>query len=71
MEGTEYQLIISLICLAIILSVTALYYHVHTFEFVSFYDYTYVRDNPCIGEGITSGSIKWALTSYLVIAYKL
>lgn len=34
------------------------------YEFVSFDDYTYVRDNPHVQAGLTRASLRWALTSF-------
>jgi tetratricopeptide (TPR) repeat protein len=52
-----------LVCLALVLVTFAVFYQVHTFEFVNYDDPLYVYGNLNIQQGITLKSIKWAFTS--------
>lgn len=44
-------------------SIIAVYWQVREFEFISFDDYMYIRDNPHIRQGLTFENIKWAFTA--------
>lgn len=45
------------------ISILSIYWQVRTFDFISFDDYMYVRDNPHVRQGITLENIRWAFTS--------
>jgi tetratricopeptide (TPR) repeat protein len=51
------------ICLALLAASFAVYAPVRHFDFVNFDDPEYVRDNPHVRAGLTSGSLAWAFTS--------
>jgi tetratricopeptide (TPR) repeat protein len=44
-------------------SILSVYWQVLTFDFISFDDYMYVRDNPIVRQGITFEGIKWAFAT--------
>jgi hypothetical protein len=52
-----------LICLGLAAATFAVYYQVHSFQFVTFDDPGYVYNNPNVQAGVTINSIKWALTT--------
>jgi tetratricopeptide (TPR) repeat protein len=58
---TRYRSI--LISLALALVTFAVFYQVHSFEFINYDDNVYVYENPHIQTGITSESVKWAFSS--------
>ena len=45
------------------LSILSVYYQVRDFEFITFDDPKYIRDNPIVGQGITRDSVRWAFLS--------
>ncbi len=51
------------ICLALALAVGAVYYQVHSFDFISYDDGEYVYNNINIQIGLTYNAIKWAFTT--------
>jgi tetratricopeptide (TPR) repeat protein len=51
------------ICAALSVLTLAIYYQVHTFDFVSYDDPNYVYRNLHVQAGITVGSVDWALTA--------
>jgi tetratricopeptide (TPR) repeat protein len=51
-----------LFCVLLALSVFAVYWQVSSFDFVSFDDPMYVKDNPIVRHGLTLEGIKWAFT---------
>jgi protein O-mannosyl-transferase len=53
----------ALIIVFLTISILVVYWQVRTFEFISFDDYLYVRDNPHIIQGLSLTNIKWAITS--------
>jgi Flp pilus assembly protein TadD len=52
-----------LICLALTVTTTAVFYQVCTYDFVNYDDNIYVYDNPNIQAGITLKAVKWAFTT--------
>jgi len=44
-------------------SILSVYWQVRAFDFISFDDYMYVRDNPIVRQGLTLEGIKWAATT--------
>ncbi len=52
-----------LICLTLILITFAVFYQVHSFEFINYDDPVYVYQNPNIQAGITLKAVKWAFLS--------
>jgi protein O-mannosyl-transferase len=53
----------TLIIVFLTVSILAVYWQVKDFDFVSFDDYQYVRDNPHVIQGLSVTNIKWAITS--------
>ena len=51
------------VCAALSVVTFAVYYQVHSFEFVNYDDPDYLYNNPNIQAGITPHSIKWAFTT--------
>jgi protein O-mannosyl-transferase len=54
------------ICLGLILSTLAVYAQVRSFDFVNYDDDQYVYQNAHVQAGLTSESVKWALTAVVV-----
>lgn len=52
-----------LICVFLALTTYAVYSQVHTYSFVLYDDYSYVKKNPHIVNGFNPDSISWAFTS--------
>ena len=52
-----------LIMIVLAASILLVYWQVKGFDFVSFDDYMYVRDNPLVRQGLTANNIRWAVTS--------
>jgi hypothetical protein len=52
-----------LVCLALILATSAVYWHVTGYDFVNFDDKLYVYENSHVQNGLTSDSIIWAFTT--------
>ena len=52
-----------LICLILTLATFAVYFQVHSFNFVNIDDPVYVSGNPNIQAGITINAVKWAFTT--------
>jgi protein O-mannosyl-transferase len=52
-----------LICLVLLFATAAVYYQVHSFDFVSLDDPLYVTENPNIQTGITFKALKWSFTT--------
>ena len=53
-----------LICLALAIVTIAVFYQVHSYEYVNYDDPLYVSENLNIKTGITLQSVKWAFTSF-------
>jgi protein O-mannosyl-transferase len=53
------------ICLGLVLATLAVYFQVHSFEFINLDDPAYVSGNGHVGAGVTPGNIKWAFTTGL------
>lgn len=54
---------IILICLALIVITSAVYWQVGDHEFLNLDDYAYITENPHVSTGITGPNIVWAFTS--------
>jgi tetratricopeptide (TPR) repeat protein len=54
----------SLICLALVLAVCAIYGQTYRFGFIAYDDDTYVYKNDVVKEGLTPAGVSWALKSY-------
>jgi tetratricopeptide (TPR) repeat protein len=52
-----------LICLTLTLVTLAVFYQVHSFEFLNYDDQIYISENPNIHNGITLKAVKWAFTA--------
>jgi hypothetical protein len=55
-----------LICLVLAITAFAVFYQVHSFEFITLDDPHYVFNNPNVQAGINLQTIKWALTTNTV-----
>jgi len=53
-----------MICLVLGLATLALYWPVHSYEFVNYDDWDYVAKNPHIHSGFTREAIVWAFTDF-------
>src|SRR5204863_3436215 len=53
-----------LIAIALVAATFAVYGQVATHEFISFDDYTYVKENPMVSRGLTIKGIAWAFTTF-------
>jgi Flp pilus assembly protein TadD len=53
-----------LICLALVVAVFAVFWQVHTHDFVNFDDQEYVTDNPHVRAGLTVQGTAWAFTTF-------
>ncbi len=53
----------ALICLALAVSILAVYWQVTRHDFIVYDDNVYITDNPHVQSGFTSKSIGWALTT--------
>jgi tetratricopeptide (TPR) repeat protein len=53
----------ALICLALAVSILAVYWQVTGYDFTDYDDNVYITDNPHVQSGITSKSLGWALTA--------
>ena len=51
------------ICLILAVSTFAVYWQVHSYDFVSYDDKKYVTENPNVTEGLTREGFTWALTT--------
>ena len=51
------------ICLLLLVTVLALYWQVHTFDFINFDDNFYVTNNPHVTSGLSTESVLWAFNS--------
>jgi protein O-mannosyl-transferase len=52
-----------LICLTLALVTLAVFYQVHSFNFINIDDNVYVSENPNIQNGLTLNALKWAFTT--------
>jgi tetratricopeptide (TPR) repeat protein len=52
-----------LICLALVIVTTALYWQVEDHDFINFDDNLYVTENPQVQAGLTVRGLKWAFTT--------
>ncbi len=52
-----------LICALLVIAIIVVYWQVINFDFVSFDDPFYVKDNSVVGNGITLHGIRWAFTT--------
>ena len=52
-----------MLAIALALATVALYWPVHTHEFVNFDDTLYVTDNALVQQGLTPTAVRWALTT--------
>ncbi len=52
-----------LLCVILIVSTTAAYWQVHSFDFINYDDPVYVTENPRVLEGLTWANIKWSFDS--------
>lgn len=51
------------LCVILIVSTTAAYWQVHSFDFINYDDPVYVTENPRVLEGLTWANIKWSFDS--------
>jgi len=63
MDKTANKYLTSGICLILAVSTFAVYWQVHSYDFVSYDDNKYVTDNPNVTAGLTREGIIWALTT--------
>ncbi len=59
MDG-KGKLAVALACLALVVSVFAIYWQIGGHEFLNYDDLAYVVDNPHVNSGLTWGNVKWA-----------
>ncbi|MBM4272766.1 MAG: hypothetical protein FJ139_11520, partial [Deltaproteobacteria bacterium] len=52
-----------IICLALIIATTAVYWQVKDHDFINFDDNLYVTENPQVQAGLTWRGLKWAFTT--------
>jgi len=52
-----------LVCLFLVVATAAVYYPVHSYDFVNLDDGQYVYENRNVKDGLTLSSVSWALTS--------
>lgn len=50
------------VCVLLAIAVLAVYWQVHTFDFVSLDDHMYVRDNPVVQNGLNLDTVHWAFS---------
>ena len=58
-----------LVCIFLIVSIFAVYWQTHTYDFINFDDTFCVRDNLNIQNGLNLKSIKWAFTTHHLSAW--
>jgi len=63
MDKKKNKYLTSGICLILAATTFAVYWQVHSYEFVTYDDNKYVYDNPNVTAGLTGEGIKWALTT--------
>jgi len=63
MNKTREKKLTLAICLVLALSTIAVYWQVHSFDFVDYDDYEYITLNPNVKAGLTTPGVIWAFTT--------
>ncbi len=63
MQQNNNRRLVFVLSLALVVSVSAVYWPVHKFDFINYDDPVYVTENPQVLQGLSADGVKWAFGS--------